>query len=49
VLALTIYLGLTQGFNISQELLWYPLVVVWALTVPHMALTLRLDVKALRT
>lgn len=49
VLAFTIYLGLTQGFNISQELLWYLLVVVWALTVPHMALTLRLDVKALRT
>ncbi len=34
VLAFTIYLGLTQGFNISQELLWYLLVVVWALTVP---------------
>ena len=48
VIAFTIYLGLTQGFNISQELLWYLLVVVWALTVPHMALTLRLDVKALR-
>ncbi len=49
MLAFTIYLGVTQGFNISQELLWYLLVVVWALTVPHMALTLRLDVKALRT
>ena len=48
VLAFTIFLGLTQGFNLSQELLWYLLVVIWALTVPHMALTLRLDVRALR-
>lgn len=49
VLGFTIFLGLTQGFNLSQELLWYLLVVIWALTVPHMALTLRLDVRALRS
>jgi Brp/Blh family beta-carotene 15,15'-monooxygenase len=48
VIGFTIFLGLTQGFNLSQELLWYLLVVIWALTVPHMALTLRLDVRALR-
>lgn len=47
VICFTIYLGTTQGFNLSQELLWYSLVVVWALTVPHMALTLRLDFRAL--
>ena len=49
VLIFTVALGLTQGFNLGQDLLWYLLVVVWALTVPHMLLTLRLDVKALRT
>lgn len=49
VLAFTVVLGVTQGFNLGQELLWYLLVVIWALTVPHMALTLRLDVKALKT
>lgn len=49
VLVFTVYLGVSQGFSLSQDLLWYLLVVVWALTVPHMLLTLRLDVKALRT
>lgn len=44
----TVFLGLTRGFEFSQEFLWYLLVVVWALTVPHMALTARLDYKALR-
>jgi hypothetical protein len=48
VLVSTIILGLSQGFNLNQELLWYLLVVIWALTVPHMALTLRLDIKALK-
>lgn len=47
VLGFVLYLALTTGTNLSQELLWYGLVVVWALTVPHMLLTLRLDVKAL--
>lgn len=48
VLVFTVVLGLTQGFDLGQQMLWYLLVVIWALTVPHMALTLRLDVKALR-
>lgn len=48
VLGFTIWLGLTNGFDLSQDLLWYLLVVIWALTVPHMALTARLDAKALR-
>lgn len=48
VLGFVVYLALTTGTNLSQELLWYGLVVVWALTVPHMLLTLRLDIKALR-
>lgn len=48
VLGFTIWLGVTQGFDLSQQLLWLLLVVIWALTVPHMALTARLDVKALR-
>ena len=48
VIVFTIGLGLTIGLNLSSELLWILLVVIWALTVPHMALTARLDVRALR-
>ena len=48
VIVFTLVLGLIQGFEFQQQLLWYLLVVIWALTVPHMALTARLDVKALR-
>jgi len=33
--------------SISDQFLWITLVVVWALTVPHMAVTARLDRKAL--
>lgn len=33
--------------NFSDGFLWYLLVVIWALTVPHMAVTARLDRKAL--
>ena len=47
VLGFVGYLAFTAGANLTTELLWYGLVVVWALTVPHMLLTLRLDVKAL--
>ena len=49
VIIFTVVLGLVQGFEFGQDLLWYLLVVIWALTVPHMALTLRLDMKALRS
>lgn len=48
VIGFTVFLGLTQGFALEQQLLWYLLVVIWALTVPHMALTARLDAKSLR-
>ncbi len=47
VIGFTIWLGFFNGFNLEQELLWYLLVVIWALTVPHMALTARLDAKAM--
>lgn len=47
VLGFTLWLGFFQGFNLGQELLWYLLVVIWALTVPHMALTARLDARAM--
>jgi len=36
-----------RGDSISDQFLWISLVVVWALTVPHMAVTARLDRKAL--
>lgn len=45
----TLILGLSRGFVFNQEYLWYLLVVVWALTVPHMILTARLDARAIRT
>ena len=45
-LTFTLILGLTNGFEFSQDFLWYLLVVVWALTVPHMILTAKLDAKA---
>ena len=48
VIAFTIGLALTIGLNLSTEFLWILLVVIWALTVPHMALTARLDMRALK-
>lgn len=47
VIAFTIGLGLVTGFNLGTDFLWYLLVVIWALTIPHMALTARLDAKAI--
>ena len=34
--------------RLSDELLWLSLVVVWALTVPHMMVTARLDKAAFK-
>ena len=36
-----------SGDSLDDQFLWVSLVVVWALTVPHMAVTARLDRKAL--
>ena len=36
-----------RGDSLNDQFLWVTLVVVWALTVPHMAVTARLDRKAL--
>jgi Brp/Blh family beta-carotene 15,15'-monooxygenase len=36
-----------RGDSLDDQLLWVSRVVVWALTVPHMAVTARLDRKAL--
>ena len=36
-----------RGDSLDDQFLWVSLVVVWALTVPHMAVTSRLDRKAL--
>jgi ABC-type amino acid transport system permease subunit len=47
VLGFTIGWALLAGFSLPAELLWLLLVVIWALTVPHMALTARLDAKAM--
>lgn len=40
-------LTMITGGDLELDYLWIVLVVVWALTVPHMALTWRLDKKAL--
>lgn len=48
VIGFTFWLGLMGGgFSLPRDLLWLLLVVIWALTVPHMALTARLDARAL--
>ena len=36
-----------RGGSVSDQFLWITLVIVWALTVPHMAVTARLDRRAL--
>jgi len=36
-----------RGDSLDDQFLWVTLVIVWALTVPHMAITARLDRKAL--
>ena len=45
VVALAI--ALLDSSNIDASYLWYLLVVVWALTAPHMLVTLRMDQEAL--
>jgi hypothetical protein len=45
VVAAALALFNNEGFN--STLLWSLLVVVWALTVPHMLVTSSLDIKAL--
>lgn len=41
-------IALTTPGKLSDEFLWLSLVVVWALTVPHMIVTAKLDKAALR-
>jgi Brp/Blh family beta-carotene 15,15'-monooxygenase len=48
VLGFAAWLGFVNGFQVGSEFLWYLLAVVWALTVPHMILTARIDARALR-
>lgn len=40
-------LTLVGGWDLNSDYLWIALVIVWALTVPHMALTARIDYRAL--
>jgi len=47
VMAFSAWLAVADGTTVSGNLLWYLLVVTWALTVPHMALTARSDFKAM--
>ena len=47
VLAFSVWLTFVNSTSVSGHFLWYLLVVTWALTVPHMALTARSDVKAM--
>ena len=47
-IGLAIVLMLTNPDEISSTLLWSTLLVIWALTVPHMATTSRFDLQALK-
>lgn len=47
VVGFTLVWAQVAGFSLPAELLWLLLVVIWALTVPHMALTARLDARAM--
>jgi predicted ABC-type sugar transport system permease subunit len=40
-------IAVLDSSNIDASYLWYLLVVVWALTVPHMIITLKIDQSAL--
>ena len=44
---IAVLIVLLRGDSLDDQFLWVALVVVWALTVPHMAVTARLDRKAL--
>ncbi len=46
-MVVAVAITMITGGNLERDYLWIVLVVVWALTVPHMALTWRLDKKAL--
>lgn len=41
-------IALVDSTNLDADFLWYLLVVVWALTVPHMLVTAKIDKGALR-
>jgi Brp/Blh family beta-carotene 15,15'-monooxygenase len=43
----SLVIGMTTPGKLSDEFLWLSLVVVWALTVPHMMVTAKLDKAAL--
>ena len=47
VIAAAAVMVAVNGLNFKADFLWYLLVVIWALTVPHMVLTARLDLRAL--
>lgn len=44
----SLVIAMTTPGKLSDEFLWLSLVVVWALTVPHMMVTAKLDKAALR-
>lgn len=48
VLALAVGLLVLNPAHFGSSLLWSSLVIVWALTVPHMATTARFDLRSLR-
>lgn len=47
-LAIAIGLMIVSPDNFSSSLLWSTLVIIWALTVPHMATTAKFDLAALK-
>jgi len=47
-LAVAVFLMLTDRHGFASSMLWSALVIVWALTVPHMLTTARFDLRSLR-
>jgi hypothetical protein len=46
-MVVAVAITMITGGTLERDYLWIVLVIVWALTVPHMALTWRLDKRAL--
>jgi Brp/Blh family beta-carotene 15,15'-monooxygenase len=47
-LVTAVIITIAKGSALSADYLWYLLVVVWALTVPHMLVTARIDKRTLK-
>ena len=49
VLAIGIFFVAKGTTDVSSDFLWIILVIIWALTVPHMATTAKFDLRAFKS